>query len=104
MRRFINKWTILVVLLLIVGFWAINVQDWHQLWIISSAPDNMPIVAMLFLVPFFTWLGVRQALANDRLVKNSKQIPNWRRRIIVKLSRGGQVGHGSFTLALPGSN
>ena len=28
---------------------------------ISSAPDNIPIVAMLFLVPFFTWLGIKQA-------------------------------------------
>jgi hypothetical protein len=35
---------------------------------ISSAPDNIPIVAMLFLVPFFTWMGIKQAIANDRLV------------------------------------
>jgi len=50
MKRFINKWTILGVLLLIVVLWAINVQDWHQLWTISSTPDNIPIVAMLFLI------------------------------------------------------
>jgi hypothetical protein len=68
MRRFINKWTLLVLAVLIVAVWAINVQDWHQLWIISSAPDNIPIVAMLFLVPFFTWMGVRQAIVNDRLI------------------------------------
>jgi hypothetical protein len=43
-------------------------MDWIQLWEITSAPDNVPIVAMLFLVPFFAWLGFRQALANDRLV------------------------------------
>ena len=35
MRRLINKWTLLVVALVIVGLWAINVQDWHQLWVIS---------------------------------------------------------------------
>jgi len=69
MRRFINKWTILGVLLLIVVLWAINVHDWHQLWTISSAPDNIPIVAMLFLVPFFTWMGIKQAVANDRLIE-----------------------------------
>ena len=68
MRRLVNKWTILVVAALIVGLWAINVQDWHQLWMISSAPDNIPIVAMLFLVPFFTWMGIRQAVVNDRLI------------------------------------
>ena len=68
MRKLINKWTILILVLVFVVIAAIKVQDWHQLWIISSAPDNIPIVAMLFLVPFFTWLGIKQALANDRLV------------------------------------
>ena len=68
MRRFLNKWTILGLLVVLVGLAAYSVQDWHQLWVISSAPDNIPIVAMLFLVPFFTWLGVRQAIANDRLI------------------------------------
>jgi len=43
-------------------------MDWHQLWTIASAPDNIPIVAMLFLVPIFTWVGVRQARANDKLI------------------------------------
>ena len=43
-------------------------MDWSQLWEITSAPDNVPIVAMLFLVPFFTWYGLRQAVANDRLI------------------------------------
>ena len=67
MRRLINKWTILGLVIVLVAIAAVKVQDWHQLWVIASAPDNVPIVAMLFLVPFFTWLGVRQALANDRL-------------------------------------
>lgn len=44
-------------------------MDWHQLWKITSAPDNVPIVAMLFLVPFFTWLAVRRARANDQLIE-----------------------------------
>jgi len=43
-------------------------MDWHQLWIITSAPDNVPIVAMLFLVPFFTWYGLKQARENDKLI------------------------------------
>ncbi|HYV84003.1 MAG TPA: hypothetical protein VE931_10830 [Pyrinomonadaceae bacterium] len=75
MRRFINKWTILGVLLVIVALWAINVHDWHQLWTISSAPDNVPIVAMLFLVPFFTWMGIRQAIANDQLIEELEADP-----------------------------
>jgi hypothetical protein len=42
--------------------------DWHQLWEIVSLPDNVPIVALLFLVPFYTWYGLRQALQTDKLV------------------------------------
>src|SRR3954454_25140576 len=68
MRKLINKWTILGVLVLLVLIAAFLMQDRHQLWIIASAPDNIPIVAMLFLVPFFTWLGIKQAVSNDRLV------------------------------------
>jgi len=75
MKRFINKWTILGVLVVIAIIWAINVHDWHQLWKISSAPDNVPIVAMLFLVPFFTWLGIKQAVANDRLIDELEKDP-----------------------------
>ena len=43
-------------------------MDWHQLWEIVSAPDNVPIVALIFLVPFYAWYGLRQAVANDRLI------------------------------------
>ena len=32
-------------------------MDWHQLWKILSAPDNVPIAAIAFLVPFYTWYG-----------------------------------------------
>ena len=56
-----------------LSVWA--VQDWNQLWKISSAPDNVPIVAMLFLVPFFTWLGIKQSQANDRLIQQLEADP-----------------------------
>jgi Cytochrome b(C-terminal)/b6/petD len=77
-RRFnlsIGKLITLVVLVGLVALVLLKVEDWHQLWKISSAPDNVPIVAMLFLVPFFTWLGVRQSLANDRLIKELEEDP-----------------------------
>ena len=50
-------------------------MDWGQLWEIVSAPDNVPIVALLFLIPFFTWYGFRQALANDRLIDRLSKDP-----------------------------
>ncbi len=40
----------------------------HQLWEIVSLPDNVPIVALLLVIPFYTWYGLRQAFANDRLI------------------------------------
>jgi hypothetical protein len=75
MKRFINKWTILGALVVLVVLAALFVQDWHQLWIIASAPDNVPIVAMLFLVPFFTWMGIKQSLANDQLITQLEADP-----------------------------
>jgi Cytochrome b(C-terminal)/b6/petD len=50
-------------------------MDWHQLWIITSAPDNVPIVMMLFLMPFYTWYGFRQARANDKLIARLQADP-----------------------------
>ena len=32
---------------------------------IVTAPDNVPIVGMIILVGFFTWLGLRRAVIND---------------------------------------
>ncbi len=52
-----------------------NWPDWHQLWEITSAPDNIPIVAILFLIPFYTWYGLRQAIANDRLIAELEADP-----------------------------
>lgn len=43
-------------------------MDWKQLGHILSAPDNIPIIAIAFLIPFYCWLAFRQARANDRLI------------------------------------
>jgi hypothetical protein len=50
-------------------------MDWHQLWEITSAPDNIPIASLLFLVPFYVWYGFRQAFANDRLIEQLEADP-----------------------------
>src|SRR5687767_13238384 len=70
-----NKIIGLAVILLLLGLYIWWVEDWYQLWKITSAPDNIPIVAMLFLVPFFTWLGVKQAVANDQLINQLEADP-----------------------------
>ncbi len=40
---------------------------------IVSKPDNIPIVGMLILVLFFTWVGLRQAMKNDRLIDEGRE-------------------------------
>ena len=42
-------------------------MDWHQLWEIISAPDNVPIVGLIPLLGFYIYLAWRQAHANDQL-------------------------------------
>ena len=43
-------------------------MDWKQLWDIASAPDNVPIVALIPLLAFYIYLGWKQAHANDQLI------------------------------------
>jgi hypothetical protein len=67
---------VLLALVLLVALYAIFfVSDWHQLWTIASAPDNVPIVALIPLVAFFTWLGIKQAKDNDRLIERLEKDP-----------------------------
>src|SRR5436190_24178212 len=41
---------------------------------IVTKPDNVPIVGMLFLVPFFTWLSLREAVRNDKRLAEGKPL------------------------------
>jgi hypothetical protein len=49
--------------------------DWRQLLEIATAPDNIPITALLFLVPFYCWYAFRQAFASDRLIAQLEADP-----------------------------
>jgi hypothetical protein len=44
-------------------------SGWHNFLEILTKPDNIPIVGMLLLVLFFTWLGLKQAIKNDRIME-----------------------------------
>src|ERR1700740_65199 len=43
-------------------------MDWHQIWEIASAPDNVPIVAMLFLIPFYLGYARKKGIETDKLI------------------------------------
>ncbi len=53
-------------------------SGWQNILEIITKPDNIPIVGMLILVLFFTWLGLREAFKHDKLIDEGKadEIPN----------------------------
>ncbi len=50
-----------------------ELTGWQNFLEIVTKPDNIPIVGMLLLVLFFTWIGLRQGLKNDRLREEGKK-------------------------------
>jgi hypothetical protein len=48
-------------------------SGWQNFLEILTKPDNIPIAGLLLLVLFFTWVGLRQALKNDRRIEEGKK-------------------------------
>lgn len=46
---------------------------WDNFYTIVSKGDNIPIVAMLFIVGIFLAWGLNEARRNDRLIKAGKR-------------------------------
>jgi len=57
-------WVLLNISLLFLGL-SMTDYDFRQ---IVGKPDNVPIVGMLFLVGYFTWLYFQKAVENDRRI------------------------------------
>ena len=45
----------------------------QNFWAIVSVPDNIPIVFMLLLVGYFTYLSFDEARKNDRLIREGRK-------------------------------
>jgi hypothetical protein len=45
----------------------------QQFLSIMFQPDNIPIVGMMFLVMWFTYLGFREARKNDQLIAEGRE-------------------------------
>jgi len=54
-------------------FLILSVLD-QDFRLIVTKPDNVPIVGMLFLVPFFTWFALREAVRNDERSARGEQL------------------------------
>ncbi len=67
-RQATSKWVSLVILVITLGFFGLGLTDKHFRSIVSM-PDNVPIVAMIFIFGFFTWYSIRKAVKNDMRVE-----------------------------------
>jgi hypothetical protein len=61
-------WTVLNASVVWLG---LSLADAHFATIVGR-PDNLPIVAMVYLLGFFTWLGTAQAVENDRRLASGR--------------------------------
>ena len=64
-RQATNKGVAGGALLLILAFFGMGLTDPNFKRIVT-APDNVPIVAMIFIFGYFTWYALRKATENDR--------------------------------------
>ena len=48
-------------------------SGWDNFMLILTKPDNIPIVMMMGAVGFFTWLSLKEAAKNDRLIKEGRR-------------------------------
>jgi len=69
LRRFFVRpmvaWALLNLALLLMGM---SIPDQNFAAIVTK-PDNVPIVSMIFLLGFFTWLAANKAVTNDERLK-----------------------------------
>jgi hypothetical protein len=70
-RWFVRPAVAVTILILSLAFLGFSLCD-PQFAAIALAPDNIPIVAMLYLLGFFTWLATAQAVENDRRMERGE--------------------------------
>ncbi len=64
------SWVLLNLSLIFMGL-SLTDYDFRQ---IVGKPDNVPIVAMLFIVAFFTWIYFSRAVDNDRRIEEGRPL------------------------------
>lgn len=50
-----------------------EVSGWQNFLEILIKPDNIPIVGLLLLVIFFSWLGLKEGLKNDKIIEQGEK-------------------------------
>src|SRR5437764_13387487 len=72
-QKFYTNKVAAIVFTCMFAFLGISVID-PNFRLIVTKPDNVPIVGMLFLVPFFTWFALREAVRNDQRIADGKPL------------------------------
>ena len=72
-RKFYTNKTAIIWFAAMFIFLGLSVFDKEFVKIVTK-PDNVPIVGMLFLVPFFTWFSLREAVRNDQRSEEGKPL------------------------------
>jgi hypothetical protein len=73
-RRWLVRPTVAWVLLnVVLVFMALSLTDYNFRQIVGK-PDNVPIVSMLFIVGFFTWLYFKRAVENDDRIDQGRPV------------------------------
>src|SRR4029450_13484833 len=56
-----------------IGFFVVSLFDADFRKVVTK-PDNVPIVGMLSMIPFFTWFSMRERVRNDERTAGGKQL------------------------------
>src|SRR5262245_18272296 len=72
-QKFYSNRAAILLFSFMVIFLALSTLD-ANFYKIVTKPDNVPIVGMLFLVPFFTWYSMREAVRNDQRLDEGKPL------------------------------
>src|SRR5437870_6015537 len=72
-HKFYTDRSAAIVFACMFGFLGLSILD-SNFRLIVTKPDNVPIVGMLFLVPFFTWFSMREAVRNDQRRTDGKPL------------------------------
>ena len=70
-RQATSKWVSLPLVALVLVFFGVGLTDDHFRSVVG-APDNVPIVGMIFIFGYFTWYAMRKAVVNDMRIERGE--------------------------------
>ncbi len=74
-KTFAKKKTIWVLEISLLAFIVVSLAN-ETFRDVVTKPDNIPIVGMLFLLLYFTWLAIHKMVVNDDLTASGKDVEN----------------------------